>query len=490
MAEIDKRLAELNAKIAARDFSRPVKPIAKIKGQALIDKEIKLEDAKREIRKGQYEEMMANRNVLAKIWTGIKQATGASLNLLSSFDFSGFRQAFFSLLGNSARTLIPLDVIHNARGKIRPTVINPFKSSMLVFGPGGKMFSGWATEARAKRIEQQRTKRKNWVSGAYEIGEVHFSDLNEQKFTKQEELAHSILDEWAALPFKTGNIAKTTITAAPKAVARIVRMSNRAFITLLNETRADLFDHLLELNFKDRAPTTADLKVIGNLVNIATGRGRMPGVTQSVGGKIFWAPALATSRVQTLIGQPLWTQAGEFKGSGRSRAIVAKEYARVIASGFLLWQVGQMFSDKEEKDPTSSDYGKIVRGNVRIDPWGGYQQFVVLTNRTLKGETKGVSGKVRKNDLGQIISNFARNKLRPDWGALWNTYDISMDTVKPGHPKNFGQLAKSLVTPLPLSDIVGVLRDRGFTEGMIIEALGSFGAGINVYDSETADRKQ
>jgi hypothetical protein len=40
------------------------------------------------------------------------------------------------------------------------------------------------------------------------------------------------------------------------------------------------------------------------------------------------------------------------------------------------------------------------------------------------------------------------------------------------------------LVPLPFSEIGAILRDRGFTEGMILEALNQFGAGVSVYEPQ------
>ena len=179
--------------------------------------------------------------------------------------------------------------------------------------------------------------------------------------------------------------------------------------------------------------------------------------------------------------------------SGRvelSRAAVAKEYARVIISGYLLWKTAQMFSDDDADttNPTSSDFGKIVRGNTRIDPWGGHQQVGVLVARAITGKTTSIEGKERNNDLGAVIINFGRNKLRPDWGALWNAYEIYIEKPMPGRPETYAEVVASMYTPMSLRDIVDIMRDRGMTEGAIIEALAMFGAGVSVYGDEQETR--
>jgi hypothetical protein len=231
---------------------------------------------------------------------------------------------------------------------------------------------------------------------------------------------------------KTGNLVKTVVTTPFKIASKGVRASNRAFITSLNTMRAMLFDHLLETNFKDKAPTQEQLEVLGNLVNISTGRGKMsPGVAKA-GGIFLWSPSLLASRLQAATLQPLWGGGKWAPGSMKARKVVAKEYARWIMSGTALWAISRMFDDKDEKDRISSDYSKIVRGDVRIDPWAGFQQLLVLEERIRTGKTKSsTTGKIR-DASGEVIWRFFQNKARPDVAAIVKATIAAIDYGKPG----------------------------------------------------------
>ena len=467
IADWERRIAEGDFSKRARKEIRMDREANELQGQA--------EKVKNEYLKARWEWMQAQRSTGRKIWDAIQKTRGATVNIASSFDFSAPRQAALSIMSNITRL-----------------ATDPVTGARMLGRPAKDMFRAWASDRAARGIEQQIRNRPNALSGADKIAKIEYSDLDSNKFTKYEENAHSILDEWAELPFRTGNRAKSIVTAPFKAGARGVRMSNRAFITYLNQTRAMLFDELLRVNFKDRPPTKAELELIGNMVNIATGRGKMKPVTAQVSSEVLWAPKLLASRVQFLTGQPLWT--GEWANSSRGRMIVAKEYARIIAGGLLLATVSRMFSDKKEDDPRSSDFGKIVRGNTRIDPWGGLQQVTTLgarlgtaSTKTLKGAERDVGIAKRYGQRGPwyIALDFIRSKLRPDVGTAVDIINRADFTGKPVTP---GSVAKNLFVPLPMREIVSVMRENGFTEGMIIEALGQFGAGVSVYEDKESQR--
>jgi hypothetical protein len=476
--QVDKQIAALEKRIKDRDFGPRVKPPKQAKTNALEAKEAELAALRAEVDKQTYLMALKNAPLHAKIWRGVQMTRGAFVNILSSLDFSGPRQALTTILANTTRL-----------------ITNPARGTKMLYNPTAAMFRSWSSETRARRMDVRRKNRPNAKSGAYDLMGIEFSSLDTNTFTKFEENAHSILDEWADLPFKTGNTAKTVATAIPKAAAKAVRMSNRAFITFLNETRAELADELLRINYKDRPPTVNDLKIIGNLVNISTGRGSMKPITARVSAEALWAPKLLASRVQLLTGQPIWTRKGDFKGSARARMIVAKEYARMIAGGYLLYTVSQMFSDKDEDDPRSSDFGKIVRGNVRIDPWGGLSQVVIAASRVATASTKKLDGEMM--DIGgerkygvrgswYLLADFLRSKVRPDIGAVITALD--QKDFKGRALSLQERLANFVPIPLPLSDIAGIMRERGFTEGMILEALQQFGAGIQRYEDDSQEK--
>lgn len=464
------RIAELARKRLESDFEKKPKPPAIVldaKGEKI---ELAMQKMEQLFLKDLAKYRKARRTTAKKILDGIRQTKDAYVNIQSSIDFSAPRQALGVILANTTRL-----------------VTNPAVGARLLYNPFARMFSAAFSEDRARAIELRRNKRPNAKSGAYETSDVEFTDLDTTKFTKGEEAARSVLDEWAARPIRGGGIAKGAVTAA----SRLVRGSNRAFITFLNETRADLVDELLRANFQDRAPTVEELKVVGNTVNIATGRGAMNPQHAKFASEILWSPKLLASRIQFLTGQPFWGKAGR-EGSLRTQVMVAKEYARVIAGGFVLLAVAKMFDDKEEDDPTSSDYGKIVRGNTRIDVWGGFQQVTTLANRAVRGKVKSINGNVRnisQYGFGNVAWDFMVNKVRPDIKALAGAGIAAVDAAagKEGEDVRVtpGEAALAFIpVPLSLSGVLDAIKDRGVPEAMALQMMNTFGAGVNTYTNE------
>lgn len=492
MAATKKRLAKqvvtLDEKIARAEagdttvFEKTLRvPFDISKDPVAMSLKAKLEKSKQDFAKELRRYKLERRSVTRKIVDGIAQTFNASKNIVSSFDFSAPRQALPAMLGNATRLLT------------KPG---------MIFRPFRDMFKGWASEGLARRTEQEIHNRPNAKNGLDKQAKIEYSALDETSFTKQEENVRSVLDEWAELPLRTGKVGKTAATLAPKLLARGVRMSNRAFITFLNRTRADLFDHLLKTNFKNRAPTAVELEALGNLVNVATGRGKMRPMTQTVLSTFLWSPKLLGSRIQMLAGQPF------YRGTAMTRKIVLKEYARMLASGYALWKVAQLFSDKESEDSRSSDLGKIVLGDTRIDLWGGLQQPLVLEERIRTGQTTTIGGKTlnlrdrtedgvltepllgqtgysTKKGYGQDILNtsvrFVRSKLRPDVGAGVD-WIVGENVI--GEKTTPASIAESLAVPLSFRDILPLMEEQGVPRGVGIELLQQFGAGVSTYSDE------
>lgn len=486
LLRLRQRSAEYNERAARGDFTKPAKPVRELSAdvlKAMAD----VEQSKQNFHRARYEAAQALRSLPRKIWDGIKQTKNAFVNIMSSYDLSAPRQMFLALLANSSRlALSPI-------GLATKKVTGPREAARLAFIPMGRMFQALSSEARSRSLEQWRKNRPNAMSGADKVAGIQYTELHTIDFTRWEENAHSVLDDWAQLPVRTGNAAKTIATAVPKVAAKGVRASNRAFITALNTQRAMLFDHLLETNFKDRAPTKVELEVLGNLVNVSTGRGKLSRGVAKATGEVLWSPSLFASRIQALIGQPLWG-GGEWKGSGRARKIVAKEYARWLISGAALYGISRIFDDKEVSDSTSSDTGKVVRGKTRIDPWAGFQQPVVLASRIAKGKSTSIQGKERKlsnYDTGAVIFNFLKNKTRPDIVAAVKVAIAAIDSGKTGKAVRVTPMeaAKSAVpVPLALQEVIAVMRERGMTEGAIIQVLSEFGVGVNTYEDREAQK--
>src|SRR5690606_12057261 len=208
----------------------------------------------------------------------------------------------------------------------------------------------------------------------------------------------------------------------------LVRGSARAYSTVLNILRADTFDALNATLVRGKEPTQAEGEAIANYVNAATGRGSLGKFQQSATllNTLLFAPRWVLSRFQMLAAQPLWY------GTGRTRALIAKEYARFIIGALVAQALAFIAAGGDDDDelfistdPRHTDFMRSKVGNVVIDPWAGFIPRAVLATRLVTGEKITGSGKVvslndpkyGQEDRFGLVARYLRTKLAPIPGA-------------------------------------------------------------------------
>ena len=137
-----------------------------------------------------------------------------------------------------------------------------------------------------------------------------------------------------------------------------------------------------------------------------------------------------------------------------------------------------------EKDPRSSDFGKVRFGNTRFDFWGGYSQIARLTAQLISAEAKGTETKrIMPTDRGQAIWRFVQSKLSPASG-------LSVDLVRgetfigeqlEATPEGITKQAFERFTPLFIQDVVDAARYQGLTTAAIVAPLAGHGIGAMTY---------
>lgn len=166
-------------------------------------------------------------------------------------------------------------------------------------------------------------------------------------------------------------------------LGRAVKASNRAYTGFLNKLRADTFEQVIRDSKVFGADGTTNLPLARSLaeyVNNATGRGSLGRLEQSAVAlnSLLFSPRLIASRLKFLNPKTYWS----------SPAPVRKEYIKslfaVAAVGNTVVQLGKLAGGEVNNNPNSSDYGKLQIGNVRLDPYAGFQQYVVAANRLLR----------------------------------------------------------------------------------------------------------
>lgn len=236
-----------------------------------------------------------------------------------------------------------------------------------------------------------------------------------------------------------------------------VRASNRAYTAFLNKLRADTFESLIDSGKIFGADGTTNIplaRALADFVNTATGRGSLGKLESSAVAlnSVFFAPRLIASRLKIL------NPAYYVMADPMVRREALKSLFAIAGTGMALGQLSKMAGATVEPDPTSSDFGKIKIGNTRIDPFAGFQQYVVLANRLAQGRTKS-STSGREYNLGEkfgrptgldVAGRFVEQKTNPIVSfaiGLLRGKDVT------GQPFNIPEEVASRFVPIILQDL-------------------------------------
>ena len=256
-----------------------------------------------------------------------------------------------------------------------------------------------------------------------------------------------------------------------------VGASQRAYTTFLNKLRFDVFKGGLENLSSAKEATPAEARAWANFINVATGRGgpqnapKMDAAFNAL-NNAFFAPRLAYSRFQMLLGTPMW------RGTAASRKMIAMEYARSMTGLAIVYGLSQLVGGKIEKD------GKVRFGNSVLDPTAGLASASKLLQQTMPGMAKAVTGAKRENqgfgrgDEVTAIGRYLRGKLAPLPGSALNLMS-GKDPV--GKPVTLGSEAVNLTTPMSYRDIYLAMKEHGVPKGAALGVLALFGMGLQNY---------
>lgn len=204
-----------------------------------------------------------------------------------------------------------------------------------------------------------------------------------------------------------------------------VRASNRAYTTFLNKLRSDTFDSLL--TSAEKAGGEVDEKAIASFINNATGRGSLGKFEKNAVelNNVFFSPRFISSRLNMLAAPITYMKAPPQIQKEVVKSLIATTAYWATAAG-----LANEFGDaKIGMDPTSSDFGKIKKGDTRVDTLAGYQQYIRTAYQLLSGEkTSPVTGKTKTLGEGykaetrkDVLESFVRSKASPVAGTIYDT---------------------------------------------------------------------
>jgi len=398
--------------------------------------------------------LLSRRSWGERAWSKFLSSMSFPKAIMASFDLSAFRQA--CVLGPLATT------------KFVKIGKKSYAIPFLDWKPIGMMLKTGINSLGSNKYAQLTMQKieTNPMYGLLQASKVELTDwksgktiLNQYEEAFQSELSQRI---WG------------------------VRQSERAFIVMLNQWRADTFYKFAEHWHGDNKPMS-DYKGLGQFINHATGRGTIPKYMQGVANfanAVFFSPKLALSRFQTVYDLIKPNQ------SLAVRKLVATDLVSGVGMGLAaLFLFSMIPGITVERDPRNSDFGKIKYGNTRIDFWAGYSQIARTITQMILNQQKATStGRVYKPGRTEVFTRFLESKLNPAVGAALDIYrgqTFFGEEIKPEAPFVVEQIWQR-ITPLFIQDVVDAIRFQGLGTATAIAPAAFFGIGAMTYPESTS----
>lgn len=362
-------------------------------------------------------------------------------------------------------------------GLLRQGMFKTVSHPIRVFGNDvPAMFKAFFSEAGETSVMNAINLRANALNGRYKLAKLAIHSPTDYSSLMAEGNARSRFAN--KIPFIAG--------------------TGRAYTTLSNHMRADLFDMMVDkLTKKGNPPTDAQLKAIGEFVNDSTGAGKLgagsfelPGGYKDALSAVFFSPAYVASRMRMLLGASLWG------GDMKTRQIIAGEYLRITAGMAAVYALlsalaGHKDDEDDDKDPRSSQFLKIKVGqHSSLDIMAGLSQIAVLFAREAMGQMvkdgkvynlRPIDGKpvpYGQPDMGDVLGKFIRSKLSPGAGFAWNRLT---GTDFSGKPTTLRGDLGNLVVPLTAGQIKEAWQHERPEVAAPLSAAAMFGIGVNTF---------
>lgn len=262
-----------------------------------------------------------------------------------------------------------------------------------------------------------------------------------------------------------------------------VKISNRAFVTMGNQLRANIFDSVASRWVKAGITpkgSPAAYQDLAKFLNAATGRGSL-GKLENLSGVLnaaFFAPRLQVSRVQL----PIQLMTAE----PPVRKLIAKDLATWVGSGLTIMQLAKWAGSDVESNPTSSDFGKIIEGNTRFDIWSGNVQLARVLSQVISGRRKAAgTGRTKllsRQERVDILTRFLRTKLSPpvSFGVdVIKGQSVVGDPIDLKTPAGITKEIWNRTAPLVAQDTIDAIRYQGL-DGSTPFVIGGATLGLGV----------
>ena len=217
-------------------------------------------------------------------------------------------------------------------------------------------------------------------------------------------------------------------------VKNIFVASENGFNVAIQTARAEITDALIDMAEGDVGMLKE--QNAGQFVNELTGRGKLPfnnpNAERAINALMF-APRYLASRIAQIYNLKYAGKWGLNAIAGRETGMIDKMRAKASMAQLALFAVlipaiKGILRAMDDEDPhgddywerffsayemRTSDFGKIVLGDTRIDVSAGLDGLITLAARVVSGKSVSVSGVKRDKDWSDVIGAFSEGKLSP-----------------------------------------------------------------------------
>ena len=258
-----------------------------------------------------------------------------------------------------------------------------------------------------------------------------------------------------------------------------IRMSERAYVTFLNDMRSRVWEGYAPM-LRKLGADDATYRGLATLINMASGRGDL-GKLRLISpllNNMFFSPRLVLSRLELpgmlmhrnpIVRKEAWKMFISFMGL--NTAIVSGLYLGGARVGL---------------DPRSGEFGKVRIGNTRLDFWAGFVQWARFFPQFITAKRKLQGGEIVEVNRRQLLMRMAQSKFSPMMGFLWDLMEGQTymgEEVIPRDKPELARQARNRLAPLFIQDMWDAIEDMG-PEGIPLALPGAFGVGVITYEQE------
>lgn len=267
-----------------------------------------------------------------------------------------------------------------------------------------------------------------------------------------------------------------------------VRGSERAYTGFLAKLRADAFDDLIrkaEMIGEDISPGGKTAKDLATVVNNFTGAGTLGQVdhVSPILNALFFSPRKLAATIQKF--NPKNYLDPRISKIARKEAL--RNLIGMLGVSASVLSLADLAGAEVERNPRSSDFGKVKIGNTRFDVSGGDASYIVLLSRLITNQTKSTTSDIVRTlgeDFGastrlDTAMKYLRNKLSPTASYIADFLD-GEDAI--GEKFDWDKAALGRMYPLIIQTAIEAYKD---SPNMLVPTVmvELFGIGSQTYDN-------